>query len=277
MSFSAEWLALREPADHVARSASLLAALGEHFAGREEVHVVDLGSGAGSNLRGTFAALPARQTWHLVDHDPALLAAAREDLAQWADTAEERGESLLVAKDGRRIVVTFRRADLNNDLDDALPEGADLVTAAALFDLVSPAWIARFVPLLARRRLPLYTVLTYDGRQRWEPPHPADAAMLAAFNAHQATDKGFGPAAGPRAAGLLGQAFEGAGYAVRRAPSPWRLEAACPLARELATGFAGAVRETARVPAATVEAWLAARLPGGACEVGHEDIFAAPR
>lgn len=278
MSFSPAWLALREPADHAARSVSLLDALRHRFAGRDRISVVDLGCGAGSNLRGTFAALPGIQSWRLVDYDPALLAAARQRLAAWADTATEDGECLVLRKDGREISVAFHQADLTGDLDQVLPAGTDLVTAAALFDLVSPAWIDGFVAVLARRRLPLYTVLTYDGTEHWDPPHPADAAMLAAFHAHQGSDKGFGPAAGPQATAVMARAFAAAGYAVTRATSPWELGPAfADLARELVTGFAGAVRETGRVDAATIDAWLAARRAGVTCHVGHEDLFAIPR
>lgn len=278
MSFSPAWLALREPADHAARSVSLLDALRQHFAGRDRISVVDLGCGAGSNLRGTFAALPGIQSWRLVDYDPALLAAARQRLAAWADTATEDGECLELRKDGREISVAFHQADLTGDLDQVLPGDADLVTAAALFDLVSPAWIDAFVAVLARRRLPLYTVLTYDGTEHWDPPHPADAAMLAAFHAHQGSDKGFGPAAGPQATAVMAKAFAAAGYAVTRAASPWELGPAfADLARELVTGFAGAVSETGRVDAATIAAWLATRQAGVTCHVGHEDLFAVPR
>jgi len=278
MSFSPAWLALREPADHAARSVSLLDALRQHFAGRERISVVDLGCGAGSNLRGTFAALPGIQSWRLVDYDPALLAAARQRLAAWADTAAEDRDCLVLRKDGREINVAFHQADLTGDLDQVLPTDADLVTAAALFDLVSPAWIDAFVAVLARRRLPLYTVLTYDGTEHWDPPHPADAAMLAAFHAHQGSDKGFGPAAGPQATAAMAKAFASAGYAVTRAASPWELGPTfADLARELMTGFAGAVRETGRIDAATIDAWLATRRAGVTCHVGHEDLFAVPR
>ena len=48
-----------------------------------------------------------------------------------------------------------------------------------------------------------YTVLTYNGQQRWTPKHEADAAMASAFRAHQTRDKGFGDAAGPMAPALL--------------------------------------------------------------------------
>jgi SAM-dependent methyltransferase len=277
MSFSPEWLALREPADHAARSQGLLARLGRHLAGKTSVRVVDFGCGAGSNLRGTFAALPGRQHWTLVDYDPRLLAAARERLAEWSDSCREDGEALQIGKDGKALTVSFVRADLTADLDRVLAPEADLVTAAALFDLVSRSWIDTFVAALKRRGLPLYTVLTYDGTERWDPPHPADDAMLAAFHAHQATDKGFGPAAGPEATETMARAFAAAGYRVERDESPWRLGPDfAALSRELVTGFAGAVRETGRVPAADIDAWLAARLAGVTCHVGHEDLLALP-
>ncbi len=83
--FSAEWLALREPADHRARNRDLLGALARRFAGRDTLSVVDLGCGAGSNLRALAPALPRRQRWRLVDHDAALLGAARGRIAQWGD------------------------------------------------------------------------------------------------------------------------------------------------------------------------------------------------
>src|SRR4051812_49734447 len=86
--FSAEWLALREPADHHARNRALVAELRSVFAGRDTAAIIDLGCGTGSNLRALAASLPRRQSWRLVDRDPALLGAARERLSAWADASE---------------------------------------------------------------------------------------------------------------------------------------------------------------------------------------------
>src|SRR5690606_36909985 len=85
--FSPEWLALREPADMRARDPGLLAALAAHLAGRDAIEVVDLGCGAGSNIRTTAPALGPVQSWTLVDYDPVLLEAARAALMAWADEA----------------------------------------------------------------------------------------------------------------------------------------------------------------------------------------------
>ncbi|HEX2555184.1 MAG TPA: class I SAM-dependent methyltransferase [Microvirga sp.] len=272
--FSADWLALREPADHHARDPALVAALAGHLPGRT-VRVTDLGCGTGSNLRALAPHLGPAQHWHLVDHDPALLAAARARLSDWADAAAADGADLVLRAGDRTIRVSFGQADLARDPAAALGASPDLVTAAALFDLVSEAWIASFAAAVAERRALFYTALTYDGAERWEPPHPADAAMLAAFHAHQAGDKGFGPSAGPGATAALRAAFEARGYRVRTGDSPWRLGDGS-LLRELAKGAAAAVRETGQVPEAVIEDWLKARLAAAACTIGHTDLLALP-
>ncbi|WP_029032474.1 class I SAM-dependent methyltransferase [Salinarimonas rosea] len=277
--FSPDWLDLREPADHRARDRGLEARLASCLADRDAVHVVDLGCGLGSNLRGLYRALPARQSWRLVDHDPALLAGARIRLAAWADVVLADGaDGLSLEKNGRRLDVAFAQADLSNDLDAALGEAPDLVTAAALFDLCGEAFIARFARAVVAREALFHTVLTYDGREAWEPPHPLDAAFRAAFVAHQGEDKGFGTAAGPAATRRLASAFAGEGYATHLGVSPWRLVAPrdAALIRALAEGQASAVAETGRLATVEVEAWRAARVAASAATIGHADLFCRP-
>lgn len=275
--FSAEWLALREPADHAARDPGLAAAAAAALGEKRVQRVVDLGCGAGSNLRGFAPKLGPRQHWTLVDYDPRLLAAARAALSRWADRATAEGDALVLEKSGRRIEVAFRQADLAADPAAPLAGEVDLVTAAALFDLVSQGWLERFSDALAARRLPLYTVLIYDGIERWSPAHPADAAALAAFHAHQAGDKGFGPALGPQATPAFEAALARRGYRVRRAKSPWRLgRAEAALIEALADGAAGALAETGRMAPADVESRRRAHRVASACEIGHEDLLATP-
>ncbi|MCF4124263.1 methyltransferase domain-containing protein [Methylobacterium sp. SyP6R] len=274
--FSTDWLALREPADHAARDAGLVAALARALP--PQVRAVDLGCGTGSNLRALAPHLGRAQDWVLVDHDPALLAAAKARLAAWAERAEAAGDGLVLHRGGARIAVRFRVLDLAADPAAALAEGPDLVTAAALFDLASDAWIAAVAGAVAEAGAVFYTALTYDGREEWTPPHPADAAIHAAFLAHQAGDKGFGPASGPGATGALAEAFRERGYTIGTASSPWRLgpdEAA--LLHQLAEGTARAARETGQVAAADVASWSALRQrPGTGAVIGHRDLLAVP-
>lgn len=275
--FSPDWLALREPADHAARNPQVLAAVGSTFSERHSLSIIDLGSGAGSNLRGSYSVLPARQHWTLVDADSRLLSVARRKLAEWADEAQEQGEELVLRKGEKTLTVDFRQADLTKELEWVLGWQPDLVTAAALFDLASARWLERFVASLVSMRLPLYTVLTYDGRESWEPAHREDQRMLAAFHHHQHGDKGFGPAAGPEATEALAQAFRKAGTAVTVGESPWQLGASqLDLIRELAAGVASAVGETGHVAPEAIASWLEAKQSAASVRIGHQDLWARP-
>ena len=273
--FTPGWLALREAADHRARDGMLAMALADRLQANPLVRVVDLGCGTGSNIRATYALLGRQQHWTLVDYNPLLLEKAREVLPAWADSATISGDELVLQKSGKTLVVAFRQRDLVADLDGALGRACDLVTASALFDLCSEGFIAKFAAAVAQRKSVFYTVLTYNGVQRWVPENTLDAPMAAAFHAHQNTDKGFGVSAGPRAAGALAAAFRRADYAVREADSPWLLTRSDQaLVDALVPGFANAVSETGRLSAADVAAWLAQARYGA--EVGHTDTLALP-
>ncbi len=275
MTFSADWLALREPADHRSRNVKLSHAVAKYFEGWRPVTVIDLGCGTGSNLRATAPLLGPEQFWTLVDYDAALLEAAKDRLQSWADGVAEKDGALILFKGAKRISVTFRRADLARELEDVLSAGANLVTASALFDLVSEAFLAKLIAEVSKRKSAFYTVLTYDGDQRWTPEHELDAAMLQAFHAHQGGDKGFGASTGPNAPDFLSEGFAAAGYTVTEGDSAWRLgEQDAALVGELAKGFAQAVAETGTIGAADLAAWTAQKHTG--CVVGHADTLATP-
>ena len=275
--FAPDWLRLREAADHRARNRALAAKLAAHFSDRAEAAIYDLGAGLGSNLRGSYDLLPQRQHWTLVDHDAALLSAACEEIANWADRSRPTASGIEAVKDGRSLHVEVKRHDLAADPAPWTKTPPDLVTAAALFDLVSAQWIGRFVSALAAARIAFYTVLTHDAETQWSPPHSADAAMKAAFESHFGRDKGFGSSAGGAATRLMADEFATAGYMVERASSPWVLGADDrALVAALADGWAAAVRETGAVPEQKIQEWLDARTTGAACVVGHEDLLALP-
>jgi hypothetical protein len=194
---------------------------------------------------------------------------------QWADKIVSEQETLVVLKNGKHISIDFLCEDLSSNLEAVLSRPMDLLTAAAFFDLVAESWLERFCGLLSA---PLYTVLTYNGQEVWSPPQPTDVAMLKAFRAHQQTDKGFGAAAGPTAAGVMEKLLKARGFAVSSAQSPWELDASDrTLIEQLAIGSAGAVLETKRVSVEEVSAWKQSRSLAQTCEIGHTDLYARPR
>jgi SAM-dependent methyltransferase len=266
--FSADWLALREPADTRARDAGggLLDALpapgaspGSDARARSR-EVLDLGAGTGANFRHLHARLGEPRRWTLVDHDPALLQHAVASAA-----------SVGAAPDTMVI-------DLAAALDELpLPEGG-LVTASALLDLVSAPWLERLARRCRTARADVLFALTYDGRVRCWPQDRDDAAVIAQVNLHQRTDKGFGPALGPNAAAAAARQFARDGYRLRRGRSDWRIGNDEPaLQAALLEGWAAAARAIDPGTTPRIDAWLRRRLRHlqrgrSALSVGHEDL-----
>jgi SAM-dependent methyltransferase len=278
MSFSPEWLALREPVDHASINSQVREALRRHFTRHTSIRVVDLGCGTGSNVRGTAGALGRRQTWTLVDYDPKLLKAAAFRL-EGLERGMRTKSGVRFAVDDAEITVSFLEANLATGGFAPVISGADLVTAAALFDLFSVSAINQLVDAVAANKQAFFTVLTYDGLASWLPEHAGDQAMRDAFNAHQQTDKGFGPSAGAGATAALVAGFQRHGYRIMRGKSPWVVDQAShELRRQLDAGFASAVKETGTVPAETVDGWLAHRhsATDAVTIIGHEDLLALP-
>lgn len=259
--FPADWLARREPHDRRARNPDVLAAVGKHLAALPAVSVVDLACGTGATLRAIGERLPPRQTWRLVDNDLSLLARVPQAVAP---------ETTI-----RTIPV-----DLVHDLEAALDGPVDLVTTSAFLDLVSAPWLERLVTEIAARQLPFYAALSYDGRVTLDPADPADATVFAAFNRHQRTDKGFGPALGPDAVGAATALFARIGYAVVEGRADWDLGPADSLQSTILAGLAAAALAVGS-PAAEIEGWVRRRqqlLTEGRSRlmVGHVDLFASP-
>ena len=136
--------AARAGGSSVARGGDVVGQLAAGWSDRQHVRLVDLGCGAGSNLRYLSSRLGLDQTWVLVDHDPSSCA----------------GSSV------PRSVRTLER--VHADLDEYLrdlgrdPRPVDGVTASALLDLVSDTWLERFVEVCGHRRCPVLAALTYD-------------------------------------------------------------------------------------------------------------------
>ena len=261
--FSADWLALREPYDRAARSRLVLDAVTSAFADRASLSVVDLACGTGSTLRALTKHLPARQEWRLVDNDLGLLLRA--------------GQTSLSG-----VKITTVPVDLARDLEVALDGPVEMVTTSALLDLVSPAWLERFVVETAARKLPVYAALSYDGRIAFDPSDPLDSKVIAAVNRHQRTDKGFGPALGPIAAAEAIGRFERLRYSVVQATSDWVFGPDDrDIQLETVAGWASAARDLGDLSLADIANWLVRRretIAAGrsSIRVGHIDFFASP-
>jgi SAM-dependent methyltransferase len=262
--FDADWLTLREPADHRARAGALVRLLSDYFSSLPLLHILDLGAGTGSNLRFLAPRLSQPQRWTLIDHDPGLLERVRPP----ADRPDVQWRSLC--------------ADLSLWRDCVSLPAPDLVTASALIDLVSQNWAESLAEGCRALGAAVYIALSYDGEVRWSQPDPLDAQVRTAVNAHQERDKGLGSALGPRATSVLASQLRDRGYRVRTDASPWNLGAdSAALAGLLVTGWVDAACEQDPGSCALYQMWGERRqadLAAGRTRVhvGHWDLLALP-
>ena len=153
-----------------------------------------------------------------------------------------------------------------------------MVTASALLDLVSGAWLEGLADACRAAGASVLFALTYDGRIDCVPSLPDDARVRELVNRHQRTDKGFGPALGPMAAGHAETAFSRRGYQVHVSASDWVIGPDEPaLQYALIDGWADAAAALAPAEAARLTAWKRARHAAvdegrSTLTVGHQDL-----
>ena len=211
--FDPGWLALREPADALARSAELLT----YIEKKPGMVIRDLGCGTGSMGRWLAPRLPAPQRWILHDHDQVLLERAARSLPPQAEPVETE----------RRDVTSLTAGEL---------AGTSLVTASALLDLFTRPQLDALADACAA--VPVLFTLSVLGRVELAPQDPLDAVFEAAFNDHQCR----GGLLGPGAADAAAVAFTLRGAKVATRDTPWRLERG-PLLDAWLRGWVGAAVE----------------------------------
>lgn len=255
---SAAWLALREPADAMARSTELVDEL-VSFLPEGELVIHDLGSGTGSMARWLAPRLPGPQRWVLHDRDAELL--DHVDLAVM-DVETRHGD-----------ITRLSPADLAD---------ADLITASALLDMMTTDELERFVHVCGGVGCPVLITLSVLGRVELTPADPFDSEVMAAFNAHQRRDTAEGRLLGPDAAHAAVQAFTARGRNVVVRPSPWRLGPHnAELVAEWFTGWLAAAVEQEPAMRRVLDSYARRRLAAAAdgslsVTVHHDDLLVRP-
>jgi hypothetical protein len=280
--FTADWLALREPFDAVARSRELGEALSTALPKRPRL--LDLGAGTGSLFRWLAPIVARPQVWTWVDANRALLDEGLASTQFWA-----RGRGFTVTYPARAMIVhtptgAWRIETVRRDIATApqalITRDVDAVVCSALLDLVSVAWIRHVVQ---ETRVPFLASLTVDGRDAWMPPHRLDGLVRRLFRRDQERDKGFGPALGARAVTVAETAFARAGFTVCKANSDWRLERDDQeMVRQIVLTMTEALLRRRGPWVHRILAWDRKRLEQSrrgrlAIRIGHRDILALPR
>jgi trans-aconitate methyltransferase len=271
--YSAAWLGRREEADGRARSPELPAVLaadlqaGVSPAAAQPLVVHDLGSGTGSMARWLAPLLPGPQHWVLHDRDADLL-----DVAVGNPPAADA--------DGSPVAVERRPGDVTR-LTAADLSGAALVTASALLDLLTRDEVEALAEACEAASTPALLALSVVGRVELAPAHPSDAAVAAAFDAHQRRVVAGRRLLGPYAAAAAALAFDRRGARVDVRATRWELGPADDgLIADWLNGWVGAAGEQdPDLRAGCLEHYLGRRLEQAAggrltVTVHHEDLLA---
>ena len=213
--------------------------------------------------------LSGPQHWVVHDRDADLLDVAAADLPG-------------PAADGAAVTVEARQSDITR-LQAGELDGATLITASALLDMLTRDELAGLVGVCTAAECPVLLTLSVVGRVDLTPADPLDARVAAAFDAHQRREVDGRRLLGPDAVAAAVEQFGRLGADVLVRPSPWRLGALeADLAAEWFTGWVGAACEQQIELAAESEAYTRRRLAEAAAgqlavTVDHADLLVLPR
>ncbi|MEN0061695.1 MAG: hypothetical protein AAGA48_06060 [Myxococcota bacterium] len=252
MSFSTDWLRMREPFDHRAR-ADLASEFEASLLGAAPWRLLELGGGTGSGIRWLNPRMADAVEWSLLDHD----------------------SNLLMEVEGAHII--------QGDVRDvtAWPDRLDGIQVQALLDLTDLDFLVKLADEVAARSIPILAALSVDGRVRWLPKHPDDEAIQAAFRVHQLGDRGFGTSVGPYAAPIFADLLRVRGFEVSVQPADWVIG---PQDREMLEAMVESTAQAAQqIDPRGVDAalWARDRLDDIALgrltlRVGHLDVLGCP-
>jgi len=265
---SADWLALREPADAAARAIELVAKVREFLPARGPIVVHDLGCGTGSVARWLAPQLSGPQHWVMYDRDADLLARAALDVPP-------------LTADGSPVAVETRQRDVTR-LGQPDLTGASLITASALLDMLTAAEVERIARSCVEAGCAALLTVSVIGDVALTPSDPLDDVIASAFNDHQRRGGDDDQLLGPDAVGAAADMFARLGADVVVAPSPWRLGASdAALMTEWFKGWVGAACEQRPELTAATHTYVGQRLADATAgrlrvTVHHHDLLAVP-
>ena len=201
IDFQVEWLEERFSFDTKARNKIIEQACITHFKDKERLNILDIGAGTGSNFQHLWNRFPQHQNWIFVELNPELAQVAKEKCIQ---LAKKQGFS--IAEENKRLVFQkekqYRSIQILNqsflELHQFLDlDKVDLITAGAVFDLLSSTMLDQFLNQLLEHQIALLATINYTG-MHFQHSSTTDQQFIQLYEAHMCRQQDFGRAIGPK-------------------------------------------------------------------------------
>lgn len=226
--FATDWLEERYRFDIAARNPSVEAACLQYFSNATDIRIIDIGAGSGANFVYLADKFPQLQHWALVDLNPKLLNAARTRIKTWGIAkgykVSEHGDQLSLEKDDRRIEVHLVHGSMLKLPKTFNLSSYQLVTASAVFDLLTADMASQLLNTLHANRLALFATLNYQ-HMEYFPREEDDQRFIEQYEQHMQRQQAFGRALGPACVPHIQQVFrELPTGSFQMGPSRWQIE-----------------------------------------------------
>lgn len=223
-NFTIQWLKDRFPYDSVARNKRVEQSCLDYYRDRKNISLLDIGSGTGASCIYFMEKWSASQIWTLVELNPALAAASIERIEDYAAQngyVTQRGaQQLFLQKEQKFVTVNVLQKSFL-ELDDFIDWGSiDLVTATAVFDLLSKEMFADFIQPLIAHKIPLLATINYE-RMIITPDDYKSDLFSELYTAHMKRPQTFGVSMGGDSAYEMYQVFRNNGLSYKAGQSHW--------------------------------------------------------
>lgn len=224
---SIHWHDERFKFDCEARNQTVEQACFHHFYEKNEMTIVDLGSGTGSNCLYFFEKFSSRQNWIFIEQEEKISQYALNRLGIEADKkgyeVTHGNNSIELKKGNRNISIKYITDSFLNLVDLVDLDKVDLVMASAVFDLISFSQFVDFGSVLLEKKLPLLTTLNY-AEMNFNSDKPSDVVFIEKYESFMNRPQEFGKAMGKKCPRILVDFFQKQEATIKYGPSIWKLE-----------------------------------------------------
>ena len=191
---------------------------------KHEIDLIDLCCGTGSFLMWALNKNISFQNCILVDYDIKLLKSIKSNLrahlkSKYTIQSNTNNLNLLIKKNSKTISsVSIEKYDC--DEYSHKNKTLHVISYSAALDLMSKSSIDIALKKIKKNNI-LYFSLCFNGLVKWTPTNTFDKYILAFFNNHQRSDKGFGSALGHKSIEFLKKKARDLNLNITVTDSPW--------------------------------------------------------